>query len=117
MRAETRQNLIAIAIGLGIVALIFYLCIRPAVVMPVGPTVLERSIGEPEYAGDRYAPRCTEHEGGFTCGIAWSGSPEGSGADWHSYEVDVDSAGCWEAARRTGSGPTGCINLTDYFGY
>ena len=124
MRGETRQNLIAFLIALGIAALIFGLFVRPAVVLPVGATTLERSIGEPGGVGfdERRGepPVCLEGEGGFTCDITIVPlSDSGAGAGMRSpYAVEVDFAGCWQATTLRGrDGPEGCINLTDYFGY
>jgi hypothetical protein len=119
VRGETRQNLIAISIGLGIAGVFAGFCIRPAVVLPVGATTLENSIGEPgghgPNGGDR-AAQCEEREASFKCDMTIS---YGSGAEeLQGYRVVVDFAGCWQATGPRGqSGPGGCINLTDYLGY
>jgi hypothetical protein len=130
VRGEARQNLIAIVVGLGLVAAFIAFCARPAVALPVGATTLENSIGV--LSGDaghldhpeRADARCRDlGDGDFKCWLATfsiadfgvsAGSPR-----WSLYEVVVDGSGCWVVSEpdRSRSKGDGCINLTDYFGY
>ncbi len=97
-------------------------------VLPVGETTLENSIGvlygDASHLEDpaRADPQCRELENGdFACSLTTFETELGNsvGAPTRAdYTVEVSSTGCWAARHSTGGGAShGCINLTDYFGY
>jgi hypothetical protein len=116
-REERRKNLIALAIGFGIVALLGLFAWRPAPLLGVSEHALASSVGGEVNIvlgfGAGPNPRCTEEaEDQWVCAVT---NPSASESSKSTYRVELTGAGCWRAARIDEPGQLrGCISIFDY---